>query len=145
MGGTSHHFAVFYWLKASPGSHPHSRGGNNRRVMEVMVGGVSPLDAPTVHTSLQWWTHCLYCHAFHILLVLFMYVCLFGKEFLLPCSLFVHFSYNIVSRPFLLSVVCTYSSLSVILLRPWHLELTTLPVETSTSIMGLLLSFIWVL
>lgn len=72
---------------------------------------------------------CLFCSCVYVYL---------GKNFsshVLSLS-FSHFSYNIVSRPFPLPVVCTYSSLSVIFLRPWHLELTTLPLADQYKYYG---------
>lgn len=72
---------------------------------------------------------CLFC------LCVYVYV---GKNFsshVLSLS-FSNFSYDIISRPFPLPVVFTYSGVSVIFLRLWHLELTTLPLADQYKYYG---------
>lgn len=140
MGVTSHHFAVFCWLKASPRSHPHSRGGNDTR-LKVSRGrsgrghlwmlpshihfAVVGLTAYTIIPSV----FCLFC------LCVYVYVGKNVSSHVLSLS-FSNFSYDIISIPFPLPVVFTYSSVSVIFLRLWHLELTTLPLADQCKYYG---------
>lgn len=115
MGVSSHYFAVFYWLEASPRSHPHSRGGDDTGVWAMWGWGGLQMLLP--HTPLQLWDSLLTL-SFLPYFSHFVHVYVWERtsppmSFLCPST-----TSHIIFRPFLLPIICTESSLSVIFLRP---------------------------